>query len=185
MSWCISLSCFTRAESPPEGLHGHCKYVDPRRLVKYDSQNISWLPNAQPVRCPELITCPEILTHHFPFKPVLLSQWGVWNFRALTPCSPYLVPCNKLTVFHNAQVSVFCLLHLGGRGWFDGSVTNGKFCPSLNYLEKSKLSVFPRITVIIRGKFYLNDPSLWQGKHLITTHLLLLLYDLPFSPLQP
>ena len=48
------------------------------------------------------------------------------------------------------------------------------FCPSLNHTEESKLGVFPRIKVISRDKFYLSGPSVWQGKHLITKHLLFL-----------
>lgn len=39
------------------------------------------------------------------------------------------------------------------------------FCRSLNYQEESKLGALP--------KFYLSDPSMWQGKYLITKHMLL------------
>ena len=61
-----------------------------------------------------------------------------------------------------------------------------KFLPLLNYLEEFKL-VFPRIRVITRDKFYLNSPSVSQGKHLITQHLLFFLLSckLPSCPWKP
>ena len=55
-----------------------------------------------------------------------------------------------------------------------------KFCP-LCRLEEFKLGVFIRIRIIARDQFYLSGPSMWQGKHPITQHLLFLLScnDLP------
>ena len=45
---------------------------------------------------------------------------------------------------------------------------------------------FPRVRVVIRDKFYLHCPSVWQRKHLVTQHLLFLLsYKLPSCPWKP
>ena len=59
------------------------------------------------------------------------------------------------------------------------------FFSSLNYLEESKLGVFPRTRAIIRDKFYLSAPPAWQGKQLITKHQIffLLPVDCPPPPL--
>ena len=46
------------------------------------------------------------------------------------------------------------------------------FGPSCNHTEESKLGVFHRVRIITRDKLYPSDPSVWQGKHLITKYLL-------------
>lgn len=57
------------------------------------------------------------------------------------------------------------------------------FLPSLNCIEESKLGVFPGIKITTRDKFYLSDPFVSKGKHLITKDLFLLLYELHPFPL--
>lgn len=37
----------------------------------------------------------------------------------------------------------------------------------LNHTEESKLGVSSRTKVVSRGNFNLNDPSVWQGKHML------------------
>ena len=46
-----------------------------------------------------------------------------------------------------------------------------KLWSSFNHTEEFKLGVFPRISIMNRDKFYLSDPSVQQGKHLITKYL--------------
>ena len=48
-------------------------------------------------------------------------------------------------------------------------------CFSLDYTERFKLEGFPRIRLISRGKFYQSDPSVWEGKHLVTKYLFFLM----------
>lgn len=62
-----------------------------------------------------------------------------------------------------------------------------KFCPSLNYLEELKWGAFLRMIIITRDKFHLSEPSIWQGKHLVTPYLLFLLLscELTSCPWKP
>lgn len=62
-----------------------------------------------------------------------------------------------------------------------------KFCPFPKYLEEPKLGIFARLRVIIRDTVYVNDPSLWQGKHLISKRLFSFSRpcELPSSTLKP
>lgn len=57
-----------------------------------------------------------------------------------------------------------------------------KFCPSFNYTKESKWEVFPRIEGVTKDNFYLSDPTIWQGKHLIAKDQLLLLVHSAFLP---
>lgn len=59
--------------------------------------------------------------------------------------------------------------------WSESCELKTNFCPSLDHIEESKLGIFLGIRVITRDKFYQSDPSIWQGKHLMTKYLLFLL----------
>lgn len=56
----------------------------------------------------------------------------------------------------------------------------------LNCLKESRLSAWLRCRAVTRDNFYQKDQSVWQGKHLITKHLLFLSScESPSSPLKP
>ena len=117
------------------------------------------------------------------------------NFTALRFVYSSLPPNPWQSLFFllwrgSGQVSPKCATLACGVFWIEdnqnpvGSKRN--LCLAFNYLEESKLGVFPRMRVITRDKFYPNDPYVWQDKHLTTKHLFFLLpCDLPSSPLKP
>lgn len=81
-----------------------------------------------------------------------------------------------------------CAILTCGLFWVKGTwdpVAQENFPPSPNQTEGSKFGVFPGIRVINKDKFYLSDPFVRQGKHVIITHTLLSLCELPSLPRSP
>lgn len=137
------------------------------------------------------------------FHSSALAHWpvGATTLQQL----PTLKFCDSLTYpfFHCALLSFlnfltyFLVDRVGVKGrlarprwvlWHEddsGLKAMEKFFPSLHYIEVSKLWVFSRIRVISRDEFYLNDPSVKQGKHLITRHVLFLMpHEVQSFPLK-
>ena len=66
----------------------------------------------------------------------------------------------------------------------DPADSRKNFYLSLHYPKEFGLGAWLRERAITRDNFYLNDLSVWQGKHLITKHLLWLPWELLSSTLK-
>lgn len=88
------------------------------------------------------------------------------------------------------QVSSKCATYTWGLYWAEGTqdYRAKRNVLLLNYLEESKLGIFPGIKSHYQ-MYILSDPSVWQCKHLITKYLLFLtalwVIPLPFEAPGP